>query len=283
MKRLLPLLTLLSFALIAHAAPPGETQKHLGAASTWVHARITLEDVPPLGQGVSIAVEGSGRCVVREIDPVARTERRLEVVLSREEALSIFALAADRDVLATPEKAPPTPGEERASLSLENALGLTRVAEKGPKDKAPAFAEVALALHALEKRVLGKAPSYSGKLETSWRAFEGVSVTLSIYSGRPDPVFELVMPEDLALVSKALTDLPEIPAPAAKKEPPGLGYRGILLNPRGIPSLPLWVSVFEGTIQQGEDPRRVAHKKDAKGLEPWLKDEAKKRGFEIPK
>ena len=64
--------------------------------------------------------------------------------------------------------------------------------------------------------------------------------------------------------------------------PPGLGYRGILLYPRGIPSLPRWVSVYDGTVELGEDPRHRGHKKDAKGLERWLKAEARKRGITIP-
>jgi hypothetical protein len=283
MKRLLPALLpllLLSASLAGDAA--SETVKHLGPSSTWLRARLTLEDVPPLGKGVSIAVEGSGRCLIREIDQIQKTERRFELTLEREESLSLFALTADKDLLATPALKPPAPGEERASLALENALGITREVAKGPLDKAPGFAEVAAALHALEKKKEDKTPSYSGKYEPFFRAFEGVSVTLSIYSGRQDPVFELTAPEDWLVIEKALSDLPET-EPPKRQGPPGLGYRGLLLNPRGLPALPRWVSVYKGALGLGEDPRHVTHKKDAKGLEPWLLDEAKKRGFEIPK
>ena len=278
---LLPLL-LFPAALGARAGDaPNETVKHLGPSSSWLKARLTLEDVPPLGKGVTIAVEGSGRCVIREVDLIAQSERRFELTLERDESLSLFALAADRDLLATPAKKALAPGEERASLALENALGIRRRSPRrgretrrrpSPRSRPPSTPS--------RRRRTGRLLTREARaLLPRLRGRERDA--LDLLGPAQDPVFELTDPDDYRAIEKALADLPETTAP--KAGPPGLGYRGILLNPRGLPALPRWVSVFSERSSSVRTRWHVRYKKDAKGLERWLLDEARKRGFQIPR
>jgi hypothetical protein len=268
-------------ALARAESPKNETGRFVGPESDWPRVRVELKDVHGLHGGHAIAIEGSGRAVVQLVEK-DRTEYRFNVPLDRKDALALVRLVAEQDLLAAkPLERAGVPDEARVTLIVRNAQGLAREVTKWAKDPLPAFQKVEQALVALKKRTEGKPVDATVRHDPSWRPFEGVTATVSMYSGRPDPTFELTSDDDLAKVKALLVDLPETKRPV--EGAPGLGYRGILLNPRGVAGLPNWITVYKGTVTLGDSPDALAWKKDAKGLEAWLTAEAKKRGIEIPK
>jgi hypothetical protein len=250
----------------AAAGSPNETEKFLGAEADWKDARLELRSLDEKKTGYSIAVCATGLASIRLVSE--GSERRFSIPLEKKDALALLKLAAQDDVLSQ------KPDEKKPELTLENALGLVR--------RAPAPERVVTALRALEKKVEGKEPVFQGTWEPMFRPFEGVQVTISMFSGRPDPSFELVRAEDWEKLRGLLSDL-EGAERQDSKEPPGLGYRGCFLSPRGVSALPNFVSVYKGIVEAGDSPRARSYKKDQKGLEAWLLEEAKKRAIEVPK
>jgi len=265
------------FALAGAKAGDDETPRFLGPEADWSFARLELRGRGMAG-GTSIALCGSGSVCVRIFS--GAEERRFLFTIEKKEALAILTVAAGEDVLAAkPRERQGHPDEARPELVLENALGLTRAVRWWAGEEPPQAAKVLAALAPLEKKTEKLEPVYEGKEDAFFRPFAGVPVTIALYSGRPDPTFELVRPEDHAKLEALVKDLEAAERPK-EKDAPGLGYHGFLLTPRGLAGVPKWISVFKGTIQLGDSPRDRVYKKDKKGLEDWLTAEAKKRGFE---
>jgi hypothetical protein len=277
-------MVLLGLALLASSARAGdnETTRFLGPEADWKLARLELKDVHGLWGGAEIAVAGSGSACVRLVDKVGE-ERRFVFALSEKEALELVRLAASEDLLAQkPPQRQGKPDETRPELVLENALGLSRSVLRWGDDKVPALEKVEQALRALEKKTEKLDPVFRGKKDPYFRPLPGVQVTVALYSGRPDPSFELVRQEDWEKLRALTKDLEGAERPS-EKDAPGLGYHGFLLTPRNLDGLGLakWTSVYKGTLQLGDSPRERVYKKDQRGLEDWLKAEAKKRGFDV--
>lgn len=270
---------LVVLALVATSARAGdnETTRFLGPEADWKLARLALET-----KDAAVAVAGSGSACVRFFDERG-DERRFVFAIPEKEAQDLVRLAASEDVLAQkpPERAG-KPDEARPGLTVENALGVARPIRRWAADRVPALEKVEQALLALEKKTEKLDPVFSGKKDPYFRPLPGVQVTISLYSGRPDPSFELVRQEDWERLRALTKDLDAAERPSIK-EAPGLGYRGFLLTPRNLDGLGLakWTSVYQGTIQLGDSPRERVYKKDQKGLEDWLKAEAKRRGFDV--
>ena len=276
--RSLPLLLL--FVLAAPALAENETAKFLGPEADWSLARLRLLDPPMLDTGCEVAVTGTGSLSVRLLQ--GENERRFALAATNEEALALVKLVVENDLAAVKirDKAG-IPDEHRMLLELENALGQRVALHRWASDKVPSFEKVEGALRELVKKTEGKEPVFSGKADGFFRAFSGIEVTVSLSMNRPDPTFELVRPEDWEKVRKLTADLTPTERPR-EKEPPGK-YRGFLLAPRAVPGLPKWLGVQKGAVQAGDSPRDIVYKKDEKGLEAWLLEEAKKRGIEIPR
>jgi hypothetical protein len=276
--RSLPLLFFL--VLAAPALAENETARFLGPEADWSFARLRLLDPPMLDTGSEVAVTGSGSLSVRLLE--RDNERRFALTVEKEEALALVKLAVENDLAAVkiPDSAG-IPDEHRMLLELENALGQRVALHRWDHDKVAAFKKVEEALRALEKKTEGKEPVFQGKADGFFRAFSGIEVTVSLSMNRPDPTFELVRPEDWEKVRELTTDLTAIERPK-EKDPPAK-YRGVLLAPRAIPGLPKWVSAQKGAVQVGDSPRDIVYKKDERGLEAWVLEEAKKRGIEVPK
>ncbi|MBS1806705.1 MAG: hypothetical protein JST84_00770 [Acidobacteria bacterium] len=103
-----------------------------------------------------------------------------------------------------------------------------------------------------------------------------VRVELDVYSGQPNPSWELAA-SDVAAVASRLTGLPRLTSSPAE---PGLGYRGVvLLNPQGQVGLPLEIRVYNGTVTVRE-ASGLSHYQDTKGLEEWLLAQARQRGHQ---
>lgn len=103
-------------------------------------------------------------------------------------------------------------------------------------------------------------------------------VELDIFSGRPNPTWELSKEQADEFVSR-LTNLPRcdrVPSIG------GLGYRGFeIRNLEGRADLPTRIRVLKGFIYLIDDDRPRCFE-DEQGIEPWLIEQAEARGLEIP-
>jgi hypothetical protein len=274
----------LSIALVVLAASltfaaDNETSRFLGAEADHAYARLRLQDTHPLWGGVDVSVCASGSACVRIVDKT-QDERRFLFTIPEKDARAIFEAAVAQDILGVKlADRPGVPDEARPRLVLENALGLTRDVSRWANDDAPPLQAVEKLLRALQEKTAKLEPVFRGKHDGSYRPFAGVQVTVALFSGRPDPTFELVRPEDWAKLRELTKDLAAAERLVDKERP--LGYHGFLVGPRDVPGLAKWLSVYKGTVQLGDSPRDVVNKKDEKGLEDWLTAEAKKRGIEV--
>lgn len=92
-----------------------------------------------------------------------------------------------------------------------------------------------------------------------------VCVCLDLFSGRPNPWWQIPDPCDIETLKGFLQDLPVVAAP----DWPHLGYRGITIENQSIVDFPPLVTVFEGVIRvYGQTG--VAYYEDAGGMEAWL-------------
>jgi len=261
-------------------ADDNKTSRFLGPEADWQYARLELYDPPMLSPGSLIAVAGSGSVSSRFFE--GADERRFAFVIPKEDALALLKLAKENDLagLKIPAHAG-IPDEHRFILTLENALGEKRTLSRWSHDEVPAFSKVEDALRALAKKCEGKEPVYQGISDGSFKPFARILVTVALSMNRPDPSFELVRPEDWEKVASLTRDL--APTEKAPEKAAPSGYRGFRLDSRELPGLPPWISVEKGVVQVGDSWREVTKKKDERGLEAWLLEEAKKRGIEIPK
>lgn len=103
-----------------------------------------------------------------------------------------------------------------------------------------------------------------------------MEVTLDVFSGRPNPSWTL-SPDEEADLARRLSGLPPSEAPPAAED---LGYRGFTLS--GAPVLEGMASdirIANGVVTvSGED---VRHLVDVAGIEHWLADQARQRGYAL--
>lgn len=101
------------------------------------------------------------------------------------------------------------------------------------------------------------------------------SVRLLIFSGRPDPEWNLdegELKELMELLTRALGGQEVHPPPEG-----GLGYRGFLLRNVPIDEKASEISVFQRVITERRRGRE-AHWLDTTGVEDWLLEVARRRG-----
>ena len=101
-------------------------------------------------------------------------------------------------------------------------------------------------------------------------------VEIDVYSGRPNPSFELSEPLGKEF-ARMLEKLPRATREAAE---PGLGYRGFVVTPKppADPSQSQRVRVFDGLIVVEKDSG-VETYIDRNGAESWLKQQAVRAGY----
>jgi len=105
-----------------------------------------------------------------------------------------------------------------------------------------------------------------------------VTVEVLIFSGRPNPTWQLEDPKSLATLKAKLKELPE----AFKEAPAGwsrLGFAGFRIRGGATLGLPEEIRIYQGVIKTGEGKAAV-YLKDSIGLEQSLIDEAKKQALE---
>lgn len=104
-----------------------------------------------------------------------------------------------------------------------------------------------------------------------------VSVQLLIFSGRPDPGWAVEGEERQSLIGRARAAVGH--ERAYPPQPGGLGYRGFAIrhDEDGL-DFPPELAVFHGVVTERPGPR-ASHWRDVEGLESWLLDEARRRGY----
>lgn len=102
-----------------------------------------------------------------------------------------------------------------------------------------------------------------------------IRVSLSVFSGRPDPHWQLKESEIEELKIK-IKDLPE----TKMIQPPGLGYRGFrITNQDKALGIPERMYVYRNTISFTKDDKFVFYE-DKNRIEEWLINQAIKQGYE---
>lgn len=103
-------------------------------------------------------------------------------------------------------------------------------------------------------------------------------VELDIFSGRPNPTWELSS-EEVDEFTARLSDLTPCDRAFA---PPGLGYRGFEIRDLGErPEIPARLRVLDGFVFVFEDDQTRCFQ-DEKGIEGWLIEQARTRGYDVP-
>ena len=99
-------------------------------------------------------------------------------------------------------------------------------------------------------------------------------VELNIFSGRPNPFWEL-SEEEASELAKRLARLTPTNHPSRLGR---LGYRGFIIsNPTASAGVPMRMSVFDGIIASFEGGNTMYYK-DTNNVEYWLLEEARKQG-----
>jgi hypothetical protein len=100
---------------------------------------------------------------------------------------------------------------------------------------------------------------------------EAVRVELMVFSGRPNPDFELT-PDQAEELARRVAALPR---GGVRPSPPGLGYQGFHITSDRAGEWPAQVTVFGGvcTLEDGGDSRE-----DTGDVEGWLLDLARRHG-----
>ncbi len=104
-----------------------------------------------------------------------------------------------------------------------------------------------------------------------------ISVSIWIFSGRPNPVISITDNAKIEEIKNMLTGLPKTEKPPLWSK---LGYNGFVLSNNDIPDFADKVRVFQGVIKIRNDSN-ISYFKDIKGLESWLKIEAKEQGIPV--
>ncbi len=137
------------------------------------------------------------------------------------------------------------------------------------------------------KRVFGLAaalcligPGIVSELLAADEGGTSVTVEVLIFSGRPNPTWQLQDTNRLQLLKTKLKELPE----AFKEEPPGwsrLGFAGFRIRGGEVLGLPGEIRIYQGIIKTGHG-QAAKYLKDSTGLEQSLINEAKRQTLEQP-
>jgi hypothetical protein len=116
------------------------------------------------------------------------------------------------------------------------------------------------------------------------RAAEGgqtnITVEVLIFSGRPNPTWQLEDTNQLPVLKAKLKDLPK----AFDKEPAEwsrLGFGGFLIHGGEAVGLPGEIRIYQGVIKAGHG-NQTKYLKDLDGVEQRLLDEARKQSLAPP-
>jgi hypothetical protein len=121
---------------------------------------------------------------------------------------------------------------------------------------------------------LGKNPATAGSGPLR-KVSPDMLVTLEVFSGRPNPSWTLCADEEQELIRR-LQSLPPSDRSPAEGD---LGYRGFrIVNNSKRAQLPSEVMVTMGVVTVRDD-RGTRHYTDVNGIESWLVEQARRRGY----
>jgi hypothetical protein len=123
-------------------------------------------------------------------------------------------------------------------------------------------------------------PGQASELLAAAGGQTNVTVEVLIFSGRPNPTWQLQDTKPLQLLKATLRDLPA----AFEKEPPEwsrLGFSGFRIRGGETLGLPGDIRVYHGVIKTGQG-KQAKYLKDTMGLEQGLINESKKLALEPP-
>ena len=113
-----------------------------------------------------------------------------------------------------------------------------------------------------------------------------LTVSVQIFSGRPNPSFEIIEANEIAGLKEVLANLPALTVTTEEGyEFNRLGYRGILItNSGGIEGIPRYVQFLNGKVNvvAGASGGVKNFFSDAEGMEKYYLGLAKKKGL-IPR
>lgn len=86
---------------------------------------------------------------------------------------------------------------------------------------------------------------------------ERLTVSVEVFSGRPNPTYDITDPGEINRLKDNLSNLPAVAMTGDELMAFGrLGYRGILIrNPAGIAGIPPYVQILEGKVKASFGPK----------------------------
>ena len=110
---------------------------------------------------------------------------------------------------------------------------------------------------------------------------KGLTVKVEIFSGRPNPSFDLLNPDVINVVKAGLVGLPNASVTAEEERVfSKLGYRGIIVTNHGIEGIPEEVQILGGKVKVfGAEGAADRYFEDATRLERLLLGKAKAKGL----
>jgi len=109
---------------------------------------------------------------------------------------------------------------------------------------------------------------------TAQNGEEKIEVVLDIFSGRPNPTWQL-SENQVDELKRKLGTFP----PAERKAPPGLGYRGVrVVNVGNIANIPDRIMAYDGVLGITEKGT-TKYYEDSNKIEEWLLDRAREQGY----
>lgn len=133
---------------------------------------------------------------------------------------------------------------------------------------------LAIGLTAAVAWSLGRNPATAGS-QQSRKVSPNVLVTLEVFSGRPNPSWAL-SPDEVRELTRRLQGLPPSRQSPAEGD---LGYRGFrILNNSSAAGVPSEIVFTKGVVTV-RDENGTRHYTDAGGIESWLVEQARRRGY----
>jgi hypothetical protein len=123
-------------------------------------------------------------------------------------------------------------------------------------------------------------PSLVTELRAAAEGATSVTVEVLIFSGRPNPTWQL---QDTNRLQQLITKLKELPE-AFKEEPPGwsrLGFAGFRVHGGEVWGLSAEIRIYQGVIKTGHG-KGARYLRDLEGLEQRLIAEAKRQALDPP-
>ena len=109
-----------------------------------------------------------------------------------------------------------------------------------------------------------------------------LTITVEVFSGRPNPTFEITDPAAINRLKDGLNGLPSVELTNEDGAAFGrLGYRGILVtHSGGVEGIPGYVQIVDGKVKVvGADGRDTRFLKDTSRFEKYFLGIAKKKGL----